>query len=57
MLYKTKSQYVSITIGINKETKENIETLMNLTKIHNRSHLIRLLIDYFAKNKDKIDEL
>ena len=50
-------QYIPITFGVDKETAEKIDDLMNLTKIHNRSYLIRLLIDYFIENKDKIPEL
>ena len=50
-------EYTPITFGADEKTAKNIDDLMNLTRIHNRSHLIRLVFDYFIKNKDKIEEL
>ncbi len=48
---------ISIGISLDKDTDKKINDLMTLTEIHNRSRLIRLLVNYFTKNKDKIQEL
>lgn len=48
---------ISIGISLDKDTDKKINDLMTLTEIHNRSLLIRLLVNYFIKNKDKIKEL
>jgi len=52
-----ETQYIPICFSLNKKDTQKLEELMNLTKIHNKSHLVRLLIDYFTVNKDKIKEL
>lgn len=57
MNYKIKLKVSPITIGVTAKTIENIEYLMNRLKLHNRSHLMKLLVKYFIKNKDKILEL
>ena len=49
--------YMPTGFSLTKEDIKKIDDLMTLTKIHNRSYLIRLLIDYFIENKDKISEL
>lgn len=51
------NKYSSITLSLNKEDIQKIDDLMILIETHNRSYLIRTLIDYFIKNKDKIQEL
>jgi len=57
MSYKIKLKVSPITMGVTTKTIENIEYLMNKLKLHNRSHLMKLLVNYFIKNKDKIKEL
>lgn len=57
MSYKIKLKVSPITMGVTGKTIENIEYLMNRLKLHNRSHLMKLLVNYFIKNKDKIKEL
>lgn len=51
------NKYSPVTLSLNKEYNQKIDDLMTLIETHNRSYLIRLLIDYFIKNKDKIKEL
>ena len=51
------NKYSPVTLSLNKEYNQKIDDLMTLIETHNRSYLIRLLIDYFIKNKDKIGEL
>ena len=57
MSYKIKLKVSPMTIGVTAKTIENIEDIMNRLKLHNRSHLMKLLVDYFIENKDKIKEL
>jgi len=57
MSYKIKLKVSPMTIGVTAKTIENIEYIMNRLKLHNRSHLMKLLVDYFIENKDKIKEL
>lgn len=57
MSYRAKIRISPMTISVSRKTVENIEYMMNRLKLHNRSHLMKLLVNYFIKNKDKIKEL